>query len=327
MKPSQELTVEKLLLQEDMELTVLSGATGLRNRINTPEINRPGLAFAGFYEVFAHDRIQVLGNTEMSYLKSLSPEERGTRLENTLKFRMPCIIVTNGNQLPADVLPIADRHGIPILGSTVPTTRLVSQLNTHLERVFAPTVNVHAVLLDVYGMGTLLLGHSGVGKSECALELIERGHRLIADDYVVLRRLSKDVLLGRTPDFIKHHMEIRGLGILNIETLFGVAAILEEKAVDLVVQLEKWDDSVDYERLGIDDRHHTFFDVQVPMYVLPVQPGRNISIMVEMAALSQRLKNTGLHPARLLEQHLLKTMQGAATPPPDPDTDADLIGK
>ena len=191
----------------------------------------------------------------------------------------------------------------------------------------APTVNVHAVLLDVYGMGTLLLGHSGVGKSECALELIERGHRLIADDYVVLRRLSKDVLLGRTPDFIKHHMEIRGLGILNIETLFGVAAILEEKAVDLVVQLEKWDDSVDYERLGIDDRHHTFFDVQVPMYVLPVQPGRNISIMVEMAALSQRLKNTGLHPARLLEQHLLKTMQGAATPPPDPDTDADLIGK
>lgn len=327
MKPSQELTVEKLLLQEDMELTVLSGATGLRNRINTPEINRPGLAFAGFYEVFAHDRIQVLGNTEMSYLKSLSPEERGTRLENTLKFRMPCIIVTNGNQLPADVLPIADRHGIPILGSTVPTTRLVSQLNTHLERVFAPTVNVHAVLLDVYGMGTLLLGHSGVGKSECALELIERGHRLIADDYVVLRRLSKDVLLGRTPDFIKHHMEIRGLGILNIETLFGVAAILEEKAVDLVVQLEKWDDSVDYERLGIDDRHHTFFDVQIPMYVLPVQPGRNISIMVEMAALSQRLKNTGLHPARLLEQHLLKTMQGAATPPPDPDTDADLIGK
>lgn len=327
MKPSQELTVEKLLLQEDMELTVLSGATGLRNRINTPEINRPGLAFAGFYEVFAHDRIQVLGNTEMSYLKSLSPEERGTRLENTLKFRMPCIIVTNGNQLPADVLPIADRHGIPILGSTVPTTRLVSQLNTHLERVFAPTVNVHAVLLDVYGMGTLLLGHSGVGKSECALELIERGHRLIADDYVVLRRLSKDVLLGRTPDFIKHHMEIRGLGILNIETLFGVAAILEEKAVDLVVQLEKWDDSVDYERLGIDDRHHTFFDVQIPMYVLPVQPGRNISIMVEMAALSQRLKNTGLHPARLLEQHLLKTMQGAATPPADPDTDADLIGK
>ena len=327
MKPSQELTVEKLLLQEDMELTVLSGATGLRNRINTPEINRPGLAFAGFYEVFAHDRIQVLGNTEMSYLKSLSPEERGTRLENTLKFRMPCIIVTNGNQLPADVLPIADRHGIPILGSTVPTTRLVSQLNTHLERVFAPTVNVHAVLLDVYGMGTLLLGHSGVGKSECALELIERGHRLIADDYVVLRRLSKDVLLGRTPDFIKHHMEIRGLGILTSETLFGVAAILEEKAVDLVVQLEKWDDSVDYERLGIDDRHHTFFDVQVPMYVLPVQPGRNISIMVEMAALSQRLKNTGLHPARLLEQHLLKTMQGAATPPPDPDTDADLIGK
>jgi HPr kinase/phosphorylase len=239
------------------------------------------------------------------------------------------MIVTNGNHLPQDAMDIADRFGIPLLLSTLPTTRLVSLINTFLERFFAPTVNVHAVLLDVYGMGTLLMGRSGVGKSECALELIERGHRLVADDYVILRRLSKEVLVGRSSDFVKHHMEIRGLGILNIEMMFGVASVVEEKPIDLVVQLERWDESVDYERLGIDDRFHTFFDVEVPEYVIPVQPGRNISIMVEMAALTQRLKNTGFHPARILEERLLATMasmggnseapSSPAVPPATPD--------
>lgn len=307
---AKDLTVEVLVsaLEKDMELTVLSGAAGLRNHIHTAEMNRPGLAFAGFYDVFAHDRIQVLGNTEMSYLRNLKPEERAQRLDNTLNFRMPCLIVTNGNQFPEDSLHIADRYSIPIIMSTVPTTRLISQLNTYLEQYFAPTVNVHAVLLDVYGMGTLLLGGSGVGKSECALELIERGHRLVSDDYVILRRISKDLILGRSPDFIKHHMEIRGLGILNIEMLFGVSSVLTEKYVDLVVQLERWNESANYERLGIDDRTHSFFDVEVPMYVVPVQPGRNISIMVEMAALTQRLKKSDINPAKMLEERLLKYM-------------------
>jgi HPr kinase/phosphorylase len=313
----QELTVETLLAERgrEMDLSVIGGSSGLSNRISTPELNRPGLAFAGFYDVFAYDRIQVLGNTEMSYLRSLPKEDRAKRLEHTFGFRIPCIIITNANEMPRDAMEIADRHGIPLLGSSLPTTRLVSLLNTYLERVFAPMVNVHAVLLDVYGMGTLLMGTSGVGKSECALELIERGHRLIADDFVILRRLSKDMIIGRGADVVKHHMEIRGLGILNIELMFGVASVAEEKQIDLVIQLERWDDSVEYERLGIDDRYGTFFDVDIPEYVIPVQPGRNISIMVEMAALTQRLKNTGHHPARMLEQVLLARMS-AETPSP-----------
>ena len=173
----QELTVETLLAERgrEMDLSVVGGSSGLSNRISTPELNRPGLAFAGFYDVFAYDRIQMLGNTEMSYLRSLPPDDRAKRLEHTFGFRIPCIIITNANEMPRDAMEIADRHGIPLLGSSLPTTRLVSLLNTYLERVFAPTVNVHGVLLDVYGMGTLLTGSSGVGKSECALELIERG--------------------------------------------------------------------------------------------------------------------------------------------------------
>jgi HPr kinase/phosphorylase len=184
--------------------------------------------------------------------------------------------------------------------------------------VFAPAVNVHGELLDVYGMGCLIMGRSGVGKSECALELIERGHRLVADDIVILRRLSKEDLVGRSSEIAPYHMEIRGLGILNVEKLFGIAAVVEEKRVDLVIRLERWDESVEYERLGIDDKFYTIFDVKVPEYVVPVQPGRNISIMIEMAALTQRLKNTGYHAARMIEEQIIQRLQQQQPPPPPP---------
>lgn len=301
-----------------MDLKVVGSANGLSRQIKTPELNRPGLAFAGFYEVFSQDRIQIVGNTEMSYLRSLNSEERMRRLRETLKFNIPCVIVTNNNSVSADFTDLANEHGIPLLLTSLPTTRLVSLLNTFLERVFAPEVNLHGVLLDVYGMGVLLRGRSGVGKSECALDLIERGHRLVADDVVILRRLSKEDLVGRSSDILKYHMEIRGLGILNIEKLFGVAAVVEEKRVDLIVRLERWDDSVEYDRLGIDDRFDTIFDVQIPEYVIPVQPGRNISIMVEMAALTQRLKNSGFHPARMIEEQVIARINRSQPAKKDP---------
>lgn len=312
----QDLRVEDMLRDRDreMDLTVIAGSNGLSNRIKTSELNRPGLAFAGFYSVFSHDRIQIIGNTEMNYLYSLSPEERDKRLAITFEFQIPCIIVTNGNEVPEEAVRIADAQAIPILRTSLPTTRLVGALVTFLDRVFAPQVNLHGVLVDVYGMGALIRGRSGVGKSECALELVERGHRLVADDVVVLRRMSKEDLIGRSSDILKYHMEIRGLGILNVEKLYGIAAIVEEKRVDLVVRLEKWDDSVEYERLGIDDKYETIFDVQIPLYVIPVQPGRNLSIMVEMAALTQRLKNTGFHPARAIEEEIRKRIDSTAVP-------------
>ncbi len=307
-----DFTVDSLvrLHGREMDLSVVTGSGNLQRKITSPELNRPGLAFAGFYEVFAHDRIQLLGNTEMSYLRSLPAQERSHRLSKTLSFPMPCIIVTELNEVPSDVVAIADARGVPLLRTSLPTTRLVSLLNAELERVFAPIMNIHGDLLDVFGMGTLIMGSSGVGKSECALELIERGHRLVADDQVILRRLSKDSLVGRSSDVLRYHMEIRGIGILDIEKLFGVAAVAEEKPIELVVWLEKWNEDVEYERLGIDEQTHLMFDVEVPKYIIPVQPGRNISIMIEMAALTQRLKNSGVNPAQVLEEMMLARLSG-----------------
>jgi HPr kinase/phosphorylase len=311
-----ELTIETLLKERgrEMDLSVLSGGENLSRIISSPELNRPGLALAGFYEVFAHDRIQILGNTEMSFLTSMTTEDRAGRLNNVLRFEMPCIVVTNGNDVPADIIDMVRSHSIPLLRTTLPTTRLLSMLNNFLENHFAPVTNVHGDLLDVFGMGVLIMGSSGVGKSECALELIERGHRLVADDQVMIRRLSKEELVGKSNDVLRYHMEIRGLGILNIEMLFGIAAVLEEKRLELIVWLEKWNDQVEYERLGIDETTHTIFDVRVPKYIVPVQPGRNISIMVEMAALTQRLKNSGLNPAQMMEESIMARMMGT-TPP------------
>jgi HPr kinase/phosphorylase len=314
--PKQQLTLETLLKERgrEMDLLVLSGDDKLNRIIDSPELNRPGLALAGFYEVFAHDRIQILGNTEMSFLHSMEPGERANRLHNVLRFDMPCIVVTNGNAVSEDILEVVRSHDMPLLRTSLPTTRLLSMLNNFLEHHFAPVTNVHGDLLDVFGMGVLIMGSSGVGKSECALELIERGHRLVADDQVMIRRLSKEELVGKSNDVLRYHMEIRGLGILNIEMLFGIAAVLEEKAVELIVWLEKWNDQVEYERLGIDQTTHTIFDVRVPKYVVPVQPGRNISIMVEMAALTQRLKNSGLNPAQMMEESIMARMLGTPLP-------------
>lgn len=307
---SSELTIQVLLDEcgADLELEVLTGENNLGQLITTAELNRPGLAFAGFYEVFAWDRIQVLGNTEISYLNSLGREDRNRRMDGTLQFDIPCLIVTNGNQLSDEIIEASRKHNTPLLRTPLPTTRVVGQLSSFLERVFAPSINVHGNLLDVYGMGVLIMGNSGVGKSECALELIERGHRLAADDQVIIRRLSKENLIGRSSEVLKYHMEIRGLGILNVEMLFGIASVVEEKSIELVVRLERWNDSVEYERLGIDEEFHTIFDVRVPKYVLPVQPGRNISIMVEMAALTQRLKNSGINPAQIMNEQLIARM-------------------
>ncbi len=303
----KELTVEKLVDKygKDLELEFITGHGGGANAIRSAEITRPGLAFAGFLDVFSHDRIQIVGNTEMSYIRSLDADERARRFERILAFQIPCIIVTNANPIPEDIIALAGKHNVPLLRTPLMTTRVVSLLNSLLERFFAPEMQVHGELVDVFGMGTLIVGESGVGKSECALELVERGHRLVADDVVVLRRLSKYEIVGRSKDLAKYHMEIRGIGILNVEMLFGVSAICEEKRIDLVVQLEQWNEEREYERLGLEDHFRRFFDdVDVPEYIIPVMPGRNISIIVEMAALTQRLKNAGVNPAALLDKRI-----------------------
>lgn len=308
-----QLTVEQLLQAKGrtLDLKIMAGAGGLKRVIESSELNRPGLAFAGFFDVFSHNRIQILGITEISFLKSLGKNERVERLRRTFSFDIPCFIITSNQEPPLEMLDMANAHNVPVMATTIPTSRFSGMLTRYLEREFAPSCSIHGDLLDVYGLGVLIVGKSGVGKSECALELIERGHRLVADDVVILRRLTKELLVGHSSDILKYHMEIRGLGIVDVESLFGVGSVREEKKVSLLVRLEKWEEGKEYERLGLEERHCTIFDVQIPEYVIPIEPGRNLSILIEVAALTQRLKNTGIIPAKRFNDKLIQLMRSA----------------
>ena len=315
---AKRLTVRQVIeiCGKSPQLNVIAGEGGLDNEIESSELNRPGLAFAGFFDVFSADRIQIVGNTELAYLLNLSKRERERRFRRICRFAVPCFIVTSTYPIPPEIIEIADKKGVPILKASIHTSQFVGRFLNLLERAFAPSVTVHGVLTDVFGMGVLILGESGVGKSECGLELVQRGHRLVADDVVVLRRHSKTEIIGTSSPVTKHHMEVRGLGIINVESLFGAGAVSDEKIVDLLVTLELWQPGKEYERLGIEDQTSTILDVEIPEYTIPVEPGRNVSILIEVAAMNQRLKNTGFNPARSLDEKLIQRMQQAAVPKP-----------
>jgi len=304
------------LSRKTLDLHVIAGKAGLDKPLTTGEWNRPGVAFAGFLNVFAFDRIQVLGNTEVSYLRSLSSRERRRRLKSVFRYAIPCFVVTSQCRVPSEFLEQAQAKQVPVLKTSLNTSRFVGRLSYLLEQEFAPAITIHGVLLDVLGMGVLITGESGVGKSECALELIQRGHRLVADDVVLLRRQSKTTIGGRSSPVTKHHMEVRGLGIINVEALFGAGAVCDERTVDLVISLERRQEGKEYDRSGLEDRMRTILDVDIPEYVIPVEPGRNLSILVEVAAMNQRLKNTGFNPARALDEQLVRRMKEMARAQP-----------
>ena len=309
------ITVRKILEKkgQELEFSLVAGEKGLDNIVETPEMNRPGLAIAGFYDVFSHDRIQIIGITESSFLEKMNPDERKTRLSKMFQFKIPCFIVTSGRQVPEYFLNLADEHDVPVFTTPIPTSRFSGRLSYYLELEFAPSCTLHGVLLDVYGMGVLIVGISGVGKSETALELVERGHRLVADDVVILRRVSQNLLIGSASDILKHNMEIRGLGIVNVEKLYGVGSVREEKKVSVLVHLEKWDPNKEYERLGMEETRRTIFDVEIPEYRIPVEPGRNLAILIEVAALQQRLRYSGYNPAIEFNRNLMKRIQKKTT--------------
>ncbi|GAB1432013.1 HPr(Ser) kinase/phosphatase [Spirochaetota bacterium] len=298
---------------DDLDLHCLCGRKGLGRVISSPDINRPGLALTGFYENFAYQRIQLIGRGEAAYIKLLSAEGRTFGMENIFSFPVPCFIFSNGETPTGLFIENANKADCPVLLTGLSSSELSARLLRVLSNIFAPKTTVHGVLVDVYGIGILLVGESGVGKSETALELIERGHRLVADDVVEIRCVSGNILMGSGANkVIGHHMEIRGLGIINIAHLFGVGAIRDKKQVQLVCALEEWDSEKLYDRIGTDEKTMDILGVNTPQLEIPVKPGRNIPIIIETAAMNERLKKMGYHSAKEFNQNILRWLESEA---------------
>jgi HPr kinase/phosphorylase len=274
--------------------------------ISVADINRPGLQLSGYFEYFGPDRIQIMGMGEMAYLESLSPEERYTRLDEFFKHGFPCLVVARGLEILPEMIDVGKKYNIPVLRTNDVTSRFLSGLIRYLNVELAPRITKHAVLVEVYGEGILILGESGVGKSETALEIVKRGHRLIADDVVEIRKVSDKTLLGTAPDIIRHLMEIRGVGILDVKNLYGVGSIKLQETVNLVIQLELWDEKKDYDRLGLVEEYTDILGIKVPLLNIPVRPGRNLAIIVEVAAMNNRQKKMGYNAAKALNERVMK---------------------
>lgn len=293
-----------------LELRCVCGRKGLGRVIGTPDLNRPGLALSGFFENFAYQRIQLIGRGEAAYLHLISSEDKAQDVSRIFSFPIPCFIFANGEPPVPMFAEAAEKADCPVLLSDLSSTELSSRLMRVLTNIFAPKTSIHGVLVEVYGIGILLVGESGVGKSETALELIERGHRLVADDVVEIRCVSGNILMGSGANkVIGHHMEIRGLGIINVTHLFGVGAIRDKKQVQLICALEEWDSAKVYDRIGTEEKTMDILGVQVPQLEIPVKPGRNIPIIVETAAMNERLKKMGYHSAKEFNQNILRWLE------------------
>ncbi len=275
-----------------------------RTVISVADITRPGLQLTGHFKHFGPDRMQLIGNMEMAYLKTLTPEEEAECLSCLFATGIPCLILSRRHEPSEVMLRCADKFETPILQSDHSTASIYSSLVKHLNVELAPRISVHGVLVEVLGEGVLILGESGVGKSETALELVKRGHRLIADDLVEIRRVSDTTLLGRAPEIIRHMIEIRGLGILNVKELYGVSSVKVQENVNFVINMEFWDESKVYNRLGIEDETTTILGVSIPSVTIPVRPGRNLAIIIEFASINFRHKKMGYNAARELEDRV-----------------------
>jgi HPr kinase/phosphorylase len=284
-------------LVKQFKLEVIGGEDFLTRPISTADLYRPGLEIAGFFEFYPQERVQLLGKTEVTFVEMLSVKLRKERFTNLCSEDTPCIILSRGMEAPDELIEVAAERGVPILRSHTPTTILASRITGYLENKLAPHTTIHGVLVDVYGVGMLITGTSGVGKSETALELVKRGHRLIADDAVEIRQTTDNVLYGNAPDLIRHLLEIRGVGIINVMTLFGAGAVRNSKRVTLVVKLENWQQEKQYDRLGLDEVTTRILDTDVPLATIPVRPGRNLAVILEVAAMNFRLKRMGYNAA------------------------------
>jgi HPr kinase/phosphorylase len=293
----------------DLGLEVLAGRAGLARTITSQRIQKPGLALAGFLEHIHSERVEVFGHTEMSYLATIPPEKQRSVLSAMFKARMACLVVTKNLRVPQVMVEEAEAAGLALLKTPLLSSVFIARVQQLLETGLMPRTNLHGVLMDVFGVGILILGKSGIGKSECALDLVMRGHRIVADDSVEIHRL-KDTVHGSGSPIIRHHMEIRGLGIINIKDLFGVAAVRDTKKIELVIELVEWNAQEEYDRLGVEERTFTVLEVEVPLLVVPVRPGRNMTTIIEVAARDQLLKLQGHHSAREFQDRLNREIGG-----------------
>lgn len=290
-------------------LELISGEEGIDRSVITIDISRPGIEMAGYFKYYPCDRIQLLGRTELSFFSELGESDRVSRMEQLCTDITPAIIVTRGLDIPVELIEASERESVPVLRSSMKTTSFSSRLTNYLESKLAPTTAAHGVLVDIYGVGVLIIGKSGVGKSETALELVKRGHRLVADDCVEIRQTDRNTLVGTSPELIEHLLEIRGLGIINVMTLFGAGAVRSNKKISLVINLEIWDAKRQYDRLGLDEEKMKIIDTEIQKLTIPVRPGRNLAVIIEVASMNFRLKRMGVNAAQQFTERLTDAIE------------------
>ncbi len=307
---------------DSLNLHCICGRRGLVRQIASPDLNRPGLALSGFFDSFAHQRVQLFGRGEVAYLSKIVDAGQIDTLKTLFSYPLPCCVFTHSLQPAQIFIDMAEEADCPVLSTNLSSSDFSTRIMRILSNTFAPRLTIHGVFVEVYGLGTLIVGESGVGKSENALALVERGHRLVADDLVEIACLNGNSLIGQgTNKYIGHHMEIRGLGIINIRQLFGIGAIRERKEVQIVVKLEDWDNTKTYDRIGTEQKTMNILGVQVPLLEIPVRPGRNIPIIIETAAINERLKSMGVFSAKEFNKNVLRWLETDAIQSPYYDAD------
>ena len=309
------LTVGRLLerMRATLQLEQVGGAGGLEREILSSDVSSPGLALAGYVIRFPARRLQVLGETEITYLAALPDEERRRILHLFFSFPLPCVFVTKGQECPRELEEEAAAANIPLIRSALKTNEFYRRIKPMLEEEFAPTATLHGSLTDVFGVGLLFIGKSGIGKSECALDLVERGHRLVADDLVITTRRGNDVLIGRGHELQRHFMEIRGIGLIDIPAIVGIRAVRQQKRIEVVVQLEEWDQDAVVERTGLDGLTATILEVELPKIVVPLNPGKNITVIAEVIAMNHLLRYSGVNAVEAFNERLMERMRHASS--------------
>jgi len=304
------LTVRDILERNGapLQLELLAGEQGLGRPVRVPEVSSPGLVIAGFTGRFIAERLHVLGETEIAYLRSLTPKKRLETLTTFTGFDLPCVFVTKGKAIPKELLSLANERGIPVMRTQLKTSEFYRRITAYLAEVFAPQTQLHGSMADVYGVGLLFVGRSGIGKSECVLDLVERGHRLVADDVVHITRRAGGVLIGRAHEMAHRYMEIRGIGLVDIMGLFGVRAVRQQKRIEVVVELQDWDVARDVDRTGLDGRTTNVLGVELPLVVVPLNPGKNLTVICEVVAMNHLLRYSGVDSAREFNERLIRRM-------------------